>query len=144
MLRIRRCLDPLGHDPQGEPEVDHHAQDVLQGGGQRTASEGRVLPEVFERDRERRAEDRWRWEAPSEPGTYLLGVRETVSGTSARLRIFVMRPYAGEETFDGYQIGTYPLGTAPPGFIRVDGGMLDLPVSPHFRLAPFLAKQAGD
>jgi hypothetical protein len=92
---------------------------------------------------ERRAADRWRWQAPSEPGTYLLGVREGVSGTTARLRLFVMRPYAGEETLDGFRIGKYPPGTAPPGLIRVEEDMLDLSVSPHFRLAPFLAKQEG-
>jgi hypothetical protein len=54
-----------------------------------------------------------------------------------------MRPYAGEETLDGYRIGAYPPGSAPPGLIRVDAGMVDLPVSPHFRVAPFLAKQEG-
>lgn len=93
---------------------------------------------------ERRAEDRWRWRAPGAPGTYLLEVQEDVSGTRARLRVFVMRPYAGEETLDGYRIGAYPAGSAPPGLIRVEPGMLDLPVSPHFRVAPFLAKQEGD
>jgi hypothetical protein len=92
---------------------------------------------------ERRAADRWRWQAPSQPGTYLLGVHEAVSRTTAQLRLFVMRPYAGEETFDGYRIGTYPAGRAPPGFIRVDEDMLELPVSPLFRLGPFLAKQEG-
>jgi Peptidase M15 len=92
---------------------------------------------------EPRALDRWRWQAPGEPGTHTLVVREGVSGTAACLRVFVLRPYAGEETLDGYRIGTYPTGTAPPGLIRVREGMLDLPVSPHFRLGPFLAKQEG-
>ena len=90
------------------------------------------------------AADRWRWQAPLEPGTYTLGVREIVSGTTACLRCFVLRPYLGEEAIDGYRIGSYPPGTAPPGLIRVDASMLGLPVSPHFRLGPFLAKQEGD
>src|SRR5262245_35144615 len=72
---------------------------------------------------ERRAEDRWRWRAPGAPGTYLLEVHEAVSDTRARLRVFVMRPYAGEETLDGYGIGAYPAGTAPPGLVRREPGL---------------------
>jgi hypothetical protein len=92
---------------------------------------------------ERLAADRWRWRAPSEPGTHAVSVSEGISGTAACLRVFVLRPYAGEETIEDYRIGAYPPGTAPPGLIRVDEGMVELPVSPHFRLGQFLAKQEG-
>ncbi len=99
-----------------------------------TADEGRI---------ERLREDRWRWQAPSVPGAHRITVHDAVSDTTACLRVFVLRPYAGDETLDGYEIGAYPPGTAPPGLIRVDADMVDLPVSPHFRVAPFLAKQEG-
>jgi hypothetical protein len=92
---------------------------------------------------ERVAADRWRWRAPSEPGASILRVTEGISGTAACLRVFVLRPYAGEETLEGFHVGAYPPGTAPPGLIRVDERMVDLPVSPHFRLGQFLARQEG-
>jgi Peptidase M15 len=88
-------------------------------------------------------EDRWRWQAPGEPGMHGIAVHDAVSDTTACLRVFVLRPYAGEETLDGYRIGAYPPGAAPPGLIRVDADIVDVPVSPHFRVRPFLAKQEG-
>jgi hypothetical protein len=88
-----------------------------------------------------RAPERWRWSAPGEPGAHAIVVRDDLSGTLACLRVFVLRPYAGEASVDGYEIGSYPPGAAPPGLVRVDEGMLDLPVSPHFRLGPFVSRQ---
>jgi hypothetical protein len=89
------------------------------------------------------APDRWRWRAPREPGASTLRVAESGTHTEACLRVFVLRPYAGEEAIDGFRIGAYPADAQPPGLIRVDADMLDLPVSPHFRLGQFLAHQAG-
>jgi hypothetical protein len=94
-------------------------------------------------DLERVAADRWRWRAPRAPGASTLRVAETVSDTASCLRVFVLRPYAGEDAIDGFRIGAYPAGRSPPGLVRVDAAMLDLPVSPSFRLGQFLAHQAG-
>jgi len=86
---------------------------------------------------------RWRWRAPGEPGTHRILVREAASRTEACLRLFVLRPYAGEEEIDGFRVGAYPPGARPPGLVRVEERMLDLAVSPRFRLGQFLAKQEG-
>jgi hypothetical protein len=92
---------------------------------------------------ERVAAERWRWRAPNAPGASTVRVAERVSGTSACLRVFVLRPYGGEEALGGFQIGAYPPGTPPAGLIRADADMVDLPVSPHFRLGQFLPRQEG-
>jgi hypothetical protein len=116
-------------------DLDLHAAPTHEGARLEATADGVALVP--------RAPDRWRWSAPAEPGTHALVVRDGVSGTRACLRVFVLRPYAGETNVDGYEIGAYPPGASPPGLVRVDEGMLDLPLSPHFRLRPFLPKQEG-
>ena len=63
----------------------------------------------------------------------------------------VMRPASDMRggAMDHYMIGTYVVraggagdaNEAPRGFIQVTQDLLDLPVSPHFRLGQFLCKQ---
>ena len=86
--------------------------------------------------------------APSTPGFYRLalvrdGERRVVDG----LTIAVLVPFSEKlgVTLDGYRIGTYLAERLrghdrPDGFVRVDSGDMQLPVSQHFRLADFVAK----
>ncbi len=95
----------------------------------------------------------WRWTAPDAPGTYhCVEVREIVADERACLQVFVLVPYAGEDRLNGYRIGRYqpkplrgnPVYARPRGFIEVTDETRELPVSPHFRLGQFLAKQPAD
>jgi hypothetical protein len=113
-----------------------------QSGYQATASGGTLIPK----------EHGWRWRAPSQPGLYRLEVTDSASSKRLRLQAFVLEPYHGEAVVDGYRIGTYehvplrdnPAYNMPQGLIRVTPDMVDEPVSPHFRLGQFLAKQPSD
>ena len=96
---------------------------------------------------------RWLWTAHTEPGHGQLTVTVPDVGQT-RITLFVMRPWnpATESNLSGYRIGAYPrkplrgnpIYNAPPGFIEVTQDMVDLPVSPHFRLGEFLCKQQPD
>lgn len=96
--------------------------------------------------------DEWSWRTPTEPGVYSLFVTETASGATMRLQALVMVRYDGEDFFQGYRIGKYeqiPLRNnakykSPQGLVRVEPGMEELWLSPHFQLRQFLCKQDGD
>lgn len=95
----------------------------------------------------------WTWVAPSRPGLYPIEIRDTDSGRTMTLNVFVMVPYSAMRggRIHGYRIGNYPVTRAgyedeyrrPLGFIEVRPELLETEVSPHFRLAQFLCKQAG-
>ncbi len=93
--------------------------------------------------------EKWTWRAPDTPGLHCITVTDENANESICLQAAVMRPYAGEEVLNGYQIGSYqalPLrGEAayrrPAGFIEVTAANADAWVSPHFRLRQFLCKQ---
>jgi hypothetical protein len=92
----------------------------------------------------------WTWSAPVKPGLYPVEIRERESGRSMRLNVFVMVPYAAlhRGAIDGYHIGSYPAPrsefyTRPRGFVQVTPELMDVEVSPHFRLGQFVCKQAG-
>ena len=96
---------------------------------------------------------RWRFTAPDAPGTHLcVDVSQQPSGATACLQVLVMLPYLGEEFVNGYRIGRYrrmplpghPAYARPRGLVEVTPENRDLPVSPHFRLGEFLAKQKAD
>lgn len=86
---------------------------------------------------------------PGEPGEYTLWVAAAAGVLrEPAVRALVEVPFARKHDgyLDGYHIGRYPTEGrvrhgryAPPaGFIRVTPGMVDLPVSTHFRLGQFL------
>ena len=95
--------------------------------------------------------DRWSWEAPRTPGLHVVRIVETASGEAMTLNVLVLttRSRKVDGRIEGYRIGHYPRDpyrgleayTPPPGFIRVDRELAALPVSPHFTLGQFLAKQ---
>ncbi|MDY7092850.1 MAG: D-Ala-D-Ala carboxypeptidase family metallohydrolase [Acidobacteriota bacterium] len=96
---------------------------------------------------------RWSWTAPEEPGIYRLYVASPTTGEAQQLHLFVMVPYEGERSLEGYRIGQYqsrplrnnPAYNVPQGMVRVDRPEdLDIWVTPHFQLRQFQCKQAGD
>ncbi len=82
------------------------------------------------------------WRAPRTPGNHTL--RITSGGQEVmRISIFVLAPSAGIDErgyLEGYRIGEYPEAT-PPGFIRLEDGDQDLPVSPTLKIGQFVCKQ---
>jgi len=97
----------------------------------------------------RSAEGEWTWEAPTDPGLYDIRLEAPAARAGRQLAAFVLRPYVGEQTLNGYRIGHYaeqPL-RGDPAYIR-PGGLIEVTpenrgtrISPHFRLEQFLCKQ---
>jgi len=92
----------------------------------------------------------WTWVAPAKPGVYPMEIRQRGSEQGMTLNVFVMVPYSAMRrgSIDGYRIGNYPRPRSefyarPEGFVQVTPDMMDIQVSPHFRLAQFLCKQGG-
>ena len=94
----------------------------------------------------------WAWVAPAQPGVSRLRVTDA-SGTAMVLNAITMVPFDHQsDTIGDYAIGDYqdepmggdPIYDQPRGFIRVTQELADLPVSPHYRLGQFLAKQEAD
>jgi len=97
------------------------------------------------------------WKTPSQPGTHALWIRASVpnsadpASSEMRLTMFVNRASTEQKQsmLRGYRIGRYAdppfrnlVAYRPPrGFIEVDAALVDVPVSPHFRLGQFLCKQ---
>ena len=91
----------------------------------------------------------WTWQAPEKTGHYCVKVSRPESADMACLQVFVLVPYNGEETLNGYPIGKYPDSTTqtddpakqrPRGFIEVTDNNLETWISPHFQLRQFLCK----
>lgn len=115
-----------------------------------TPGRGRVA--LVAGDAVRRGGHAWRYRAPDRPGAMTrLTWRE--GRRTATLQIFVMRPFdaVADTSLNGYDIGRYvsrpykglELYTPPRGLIEVTPDLLDLHVSPNFRLKEFLCKQPG-
>lgn len=122
----------------------------------RRSEEGFVVETSAGRLERRADEGRWRWTAPGTPGRASLRISRETSPeeTEILLHLLVTTPLseARDGRLEGYRIGTYPAtalrGLAiyrpPPGLFRVTPDLVDLPVSPHFRLGQFLCKQEGE
>jgi len=86
-------------------------------------------------------------QVPSKPGFYRLAlVRDSTREVLSEPTVAVMVPFETKKGgwLNGYRIGTYlaeRFGGSherPNGFLEVQEGQLDLPVSRHFKLADFL------
>jgi hypothetical protein len=94
---------------------------------------------------------RWRWTAPSRPGTYKLTFDGPGEKDAIVVHAFVMVPATAVKNgvLNGYRIGAYPakplngnpLYVPPQGFIEVTKENQDTKVSPHFVLKQFLCKE---
>ena len=99
----------------------------------------------------RTGSEKWTWRAPSEPGSYSIKLKETRTGSTIRLNVFVMVPYGCmvDGCVEDYRVGEYPekpyknkaIYNKPRGFVKVTEENLDTLVAPHFRLDQFLCKQ---
>ena len=88
----------------------------------------------------------WRWQAPSEPGSYAFRVES--AGGAVHVNVFVLTPSSAirGEHLNGYRLGTYRVTASRPhprGFIEAPAADEDILVSPHFTLGQFLCKQPG-
>jgi hypothetical protein len=94
---------------------------------------------------------RWRWTAPSRPGTYTLRFDGPGKKDAIAVHAFVMVPATAVRNgmLNGYLIGAYPakplngnpLYVPPLGFIEVTKENRETKVSPHFVLKQFLCKE---
>ena len=93
----------------------------------------------------------WTWTAPARPGLSQIRV-ESAGGAAVVLQAFALTPFDhASGRIGAYEIGDYqdtPLGgdpayDEPPGFVAVTPETRGVPVSPHFTLGDFLAKQAS-
>ena len=94
---------------------------------------------------------RWRWTAPSRPGTYKLRFEGPGEKSAIVVHAFVMVPATAVKRgmLNGYRIGAYPaqplngnpLYVPPAGFIEVTKENQETKVSPHFELKQFLCKE---
>lgn len=91
----------------------------------------------------------WRWIAPAEPG--LARLRFVNDADEIRLNVIVLHPASGvrDGHLHGYRIDDYPealdadpVYAAPDGYIELTGELLDLELSPHFRLGQFPSRQS--
>jgi hypothetical protein len=97
--------------------------------------------------------NRWLWEAPESTCDFPIFIRNSLSGDSAVLNVFVMVPFdrLNGEYLNGYRIGRYPsvplkhlaIYKPPAGFIEVTEANLATEVGPHFRLGQFMCKENG-
>jgi hypothetical protein len=81
--------------------------------------------------------------APEEPGHYPLRIRDEAGSLRYEISLFVLEPatrISNGGYLNGYRIGKYPRNR-PAGFIRLDAGDEDIPLSPSFNLGQFLCKQ---
>lgn len=93
------------------------------------------------------------WHPPLKPGVYSAELLAPGGAQPLTLRAFVLLPYdpLRSQKLNGYRIGRYPLEAwkgkvryeAPRGWVEATPDLLDLRVSPHFRLGQFVCKQAG-
>lgn len=98
----------------------------------------------------------YQWQAPAKPGNYKLVIK--LRGSEQRtamikLNVFVLYPRSKKNGnyLNGFRIGNYPDLTSvrqkyyslPPGFWEIKANMLDLNLTPHFKVKQFLTKQSS-
>lgn len=94
------------------------------------------------------------WKAPAKSGHYSIKIkdRNNNSGNSEmNLNIFVLHPFTEKKNghIDNFKIGNYPQipknknGSykTPDGFLKIEESMLDIKLTPNFKLSQFLTNQ---
>lgn len=97
------------------------------------------------------------WKAHGESGHYPVTIREknsTGENSKIKLNVFVLHPYSEKEGeyMHGFRIGNYPKASAdkkeeyskPEGFLKIDKSLLDLNLTPHFKMEQFLTNQSEE
>lgn len=86
--------------------------------------------------------------APTGTGLYRMNISR--GKHAKRVNVFVMIPYRGQTSINGYRIGGYPRRShfahlsLPRGFIEVTAATQNAWLSPHFRLKEFVCHQPSD
>ena len=96
---------------------------------------------------------KWDWRAPRGSGIYRVRIIRSNTMEGMLLNVFVERPLAEltNNEMNGYRIGQYPaypyrgldVYRRPKGLVEVTEEMVEIQVSPHFKLGQFLCKQEG-
>ena len=93
----------------------------------------------------------WRWRAPEEPGYSRITVQDFTTGRAICIKAFVLVPYDGSGSINGYAIGSYasprdddPVYDPPAGLLEVTPEIENTWVSPNFQLEQFVCKQESD
>ncbi|WP_340678763.1 D-Ala-D-Ala carboxypeptidase family metallohydrolase [Paraglaciecola sp.] len=91
-----------------------------------------------------------RYQSPAKPGYYPLKIKNSSTGKSVQLHLFVLVPISQVKkgVLNAYKIGDYPpphkgldAYKAPLGYIEVYKENEVIQISPHFTLGQFLCKQ---
>ncbi len=94
------------------------------------------------------------WQAPDKPGHYKMSVKNINSqypNSTMKLNIFVLHPFKRQKAgyIGEFRLGSFPAIPAdktnyykvPKGFLEIRESMLDISLSPHFKLSQFLTNQ---
>jgi len=94
------------------------------------------------------------WQAPDQPGHYKMRVKNISSqypNSTMNLNIFVLHPFNQKKAgyIGGFRLGSFPVIPAdkrnyykvPKGFLEIRESMLNISLSPHFKLSQFLTNQ---
>lgn len=104
--------------------------------------------------KEYQSNDSFKWQAHAKPGHYPVTIRKkNSSGRSSKinLNVFVLHPFSEKKGvyINGFKIGHYPSippdkelhYSIPKGFLKIEESLLDLKVTPHFKMEQLLTKQ---
>lgn len=96
------------------------------------------------------------WNAYQQSGHYQAAIKKKNSNSRSdriEINIFVLHPYQEKkgEYLSGFRIGNYPdipadkkaYYSKPKGFLKIEKSLLDLNLTPHFKLKQFLTKQGS-
>lgn len=102
-------------------------------------------------------EKSFKWQAPAKSGHYPVKIKEKNSagpGSEINLNVFVLHPAhkMNGQYLDGFKIGSYPEIPAnkksyyskPTGFLKIEESLLDLNLTPHFKMDQFITKQCTE
>jgi hypothetical protein len=102
-------------------------------------------------------EKSFKWQAPAKSGHYPVKIKEknsTGQGSEINLNIFVLHPAhkMNGQYLDGFKIGSYPdipadkkaYYSKPTGFLKIEESLLDLNLTPHFKMDQFITKQCTE
>jgi len=97
------------------------------------------------------------WKAHAESGHYQATIREknkAESGSEIKINVFVLHPYENKngQYLEDFRIGYYPeipadkkeMYSKPKGFLKIDQSLLELNLTPHFKMKQFLTGQSSD
>lgn len=97
----------------------------------------------------------FKWQAPFKSGYYPVKIKKkNKSGPASeiKLNVFVLHPFSEKkgEYLDGFRIGYYPnipeakkaYYKKPDGFLKIEESLLDLNLTPHFKMSQFTTKQS--